>query len=113
MENKEYLYVGRYYDIDHNYILKIGTTDDLKRRAYEHNHNYRKAKTHTMPRDEKFEYIWTLPLSKYNTLRFEDRNRQRWIDEHFGDFIRNDRFVFAEKPARAIIKIRKEYEIIL
>jgi len=113
MENKEYLYVGRYYDTDRNYILKIGTTDDLKRRAYEHNYNYRKAKTHTMPRDEKFEYIWTLPLSKYNTLRFEDRNRQRWIDENFGDFIRNDRFVFAEKPARAIIKIRKEYEIIL
>jgi hypothetical protein len=110
---KEYLYVGRYYDTDRNYILTIGTTDDLKRRAYEHNHNYRKAKTHTMPRDEKFEYIWTLPLSKYNTLRYEDKNRQDWQEKGIGEFVRNDRFIVAEGLAEVEITIRKTYKIAL
>ena len=75
---KELLYVGTYKDTDGNKILKIGTTNDLNRRRYEHNHNYRRAKTHTMPKEESFRYIWTLPLSKYNTLRYEDKNRKMW-----------------------------------
>ena len=36
MTEKEFLYVGHYIDIDGNYILKIGTTNDLKRRQTEH-----------------------------------------------------------------------------
>ena len=64
---KEFLYVGYYIDNNNNFILKIGTTNDLIRRRYEHNRNYRKAKTHTMPTNHNFEYIWTHPLSKYNT----------------------------------------------
>ena len=32
---KEFLYVGHYIDTDGNYILKIGTTNDLRRRAAE------------------------------------------------------------------------------
>jgi hypothetical protein len=29
--NKEYLYVGHYIDDEGNYILKVGTTNDLER----------------------------------------------------------------------------------
>lgn len=31
-QKKEYLYVGHYFDVEGNYILKIGTTNDLVRR---------------------------------------------------------------------------------
>ena len=110
---KEFLYVGNYTDTDGNRILKIGTTDDLKRRRYEHNHNYRRAKTHTMPKDQSFEYIWTHPLSKYNTLRYEDRNRERWQEMGIGEFVRNDRFIIGEELTEVEIKIRKTYKIAL
>ena len=110
---KEFLYVGYYIDTEGNYILKIGTTDDLKRRRYEHNTNYRKAKTHTMPRSESFNYLWSHPLSKYNTLRFEDRNRAKWQEMGIGEFIRNDRFILHEIPEKVEITIRKTYEISL
>ncbi len=110
---KEFLYIGNYTDTDGNRILKIGTTDDLKRRRYEHNHNYRRAKTHTMPKDQSFEYIWTHPLSKYNTLRYEDRNRERWQEMGIGEFVRNDRFIIGEELAEVEIKIRKTYKIAL
>lgn len=111
--DKEFLYVGHYYDINNNYILKIGTTNDLKRRKTEHNYNYRKAKTNTMPRENEFEYDWTLPLSKYNTLRYEDKNRKKWQELAVGVFIRNDRFVCAEKPTEVEVSIRKTYKISL
>ena len=113
MEEKEFLYVGIYTDTDGNKILKIGTTNDLDRRRYEHNHNYRRAKNHTMPKDENFQYIWTHKLSKYNTLRYEDRNRQAWQECGIGEFVRNDRFVLAEEVAEVEVKIRKTYKIAL
>ena len=75
---KEYLYVGHYTDTQGHYLLKIGTTNDLERRRKEHTRNYRRAKNFTMPPQDEFVYDWFLPLSKYNTLRFEDRNRENW-----------------------------------
>ena len=110
---KEFIYVGTYNDIEGNRILKIGTTNDLDRRRYEHNHNYRRAKNHTLPKGESFRYIWTHPLSKYNTLRYEDRNREMWQEMGIGEFVRNDRFVIAESVAEVEIKIRKTYKIAL
>ena len=107
---KEYLYVGNYTDTNGNRILKIGTTNDLNRRRYEHNTNYRRAKNYTMPREQSFEYIWTLPLSKYNTLRYEDKNRQAWQEKGVGEFVRNDRFVIAEGLTEVEITIRKTYK---
>ena len=108
-EEKEFLYVGHYIDEQGNYILKIGTTNDLKRRQTEHNRNYRRAKTNTMPKENSFEYNFTLPLSKYNTLRYEDRNRAKWQEENVGVFIRNDRFTCYEKPKSVELVIRKTY----
>lgn len=110
---KEYLYIGHYTDINGNYMLKIGTTNDLKRRKTEHNRNYRRAKNFTMPPNEEFTYDFFIPLSKYNTLRFEDLNRSRWQEQNVGAFVRNDRFCCATKPAAVSLKIRKTYEIAL
>lgn len=108
---KEYIYVGHYIDVAGNYILKIGTTKDLCRRQTEHTRNYRNAKNYTMPPDRQFAYDWYLPLSKYNTLRYEDSNRSAWQEQNFGEFVRNDRFCCESKPKSVCIKIRKEYII--
>ena len=111
--NKEFLYVGYYVDTEGNTILKIGTTNNLKRRQQEHTRNYKRAKEYTMPKDENFTFIWHLPLSKYNTLRYEDKNREEWKNLEIGTFIRNDRFKLKNGITKVPIKIRKNYEIIL
>lgn len=108
---KEYLYVGHYVDTDGRYLLKVGTTNDLKRRQAEHTRNYKRAKTNTMPKDGKFIYDWYRPLSKYNTLRYEDRTRKAWQEQGIGEYIRNDRFFCAVKPKQVTITIRKTYTI--
>jgi predicted GIY-YIG superfamily endonuclease len=110
---KEFLYVGHYVDVEGKFILKIGTTNDLKRRAQEHTRNYRRAKTHTMPATEIFHYDWVRPLSKYNTVRYEDKNRQAWQDLGLWEFIRNDRFYCPRKPDTVEITIKKTYKIAL
>ena len=111
MREKEYLYVGKYKDIDNNFIIKIGTTNDLERRRKEHIRNYRRAKTFTLPKEEEFEYLWYLKLSKYNTLRYEDNNRELWRNMEIGTFIRNDRFLLEELPEYLPIQIRKTYQV--
>ena len=113
MNEKEYLYIGYYVDTNGKYILKIGTTNDLKRRQAEHTRNYKRAKTHTLPQDSTFEYIWSLKLSKYNTLRYEDKNRKRWQDLGIGEFVRNDRFILHSPIEFVEIIIRKTYKIAL
>ena len=110
---KEYLYVGYYVDVDGNFILKIGTTNDLQRRRTEHNRNYKRSVKYTLPPSGSFEYLWTLALSKYNTLRYEDYNRQAWRDLGIGEFIKNDRFKLSTPLDYIPVKIRKTYEIAL
>lgn len=110
---KEFLYVGHYTDENGNFMLKIGTTNDLQRRKAEHTRNYRRAKLYKMPKDQEFVYDKAIPLSKYNTLRFEDKTRRKWQEEQIGDFVRNDRFCCKVKPAKVYVKIRKIYEIVL
>lgn len=107
--NKEFLYGGHYIDIYGNYIFKIGTTNNLERRRKEHNIHYKKSPNHTMPIDGSFEYDFSIPLSKYNTLRYEDKNRERLIEQNFGEFIRNDRFCCETKPEFVEIVIKKTY----
>ena len=113
-ENKEFLYVGHYVDINGNYILKIGTTNNLTRRRNEHITNYSKAKNYQMAKNSNFDYNWFIELSKYNTFRYEDRNRVKWIDENIGEYVRNDRFNCGHRPPKQVtVKIRKEYQISL
>lgn len=109
MNNKEYLYVGCYTDVNGNKIVKIGTSNDISRRAKEHTRNYKRAKQYTMPSDAEFEMLGCIPLSKYNTLRYEDKNRKAWQEQGIGQFIRNDRFLVDEGVTEVSIKIRKEY----
>lgn len=112
-KNKEFLYVGHYIDTEGNYILKIGTTNNLARRRREHTRTYKESKNYQMPKEAQFEYDWHLPLSKYNTLRYEDKNRQAWQEMGFGEFVRNDRFCCQEKPVMVEVSIRKTYQIYL
>lgn len=110
-KEKEYLYVGHYIDKRGRYILKIGTTNNLERRKKEHNFNYRKTREFALPENNTFEYDWTLKLSKYNTLRYEDRTRKEWQESGIGNFIRNDRFYCPKKPQTVKVTIRKTYII--
>jgi len=105
--------VGHYVDINGNFILKVGTTNDLQRRQTEHTRNYKRAKQYTMPKDSKFTYDWYLPLSKYNTLRYEDKTRQSWQALEVGEFVRNDRFCCEKKPDVVEVTIRKTYKVAL
>lgn len=110
--NKEYLYVGHYIDDEGNYILKVGTTNDLERRRKEHTRNYHKTPNYPMPLDTEFEYDWHIALSKYNTLRYEDKTKARWQEDNIGEYVRNDRFMCgADKPEYVEITIRKTYVI--
>ena len=108
---KEYLYVGHYTDTEGNYILKIGTTNDLHRRQLEHNRNYKKSPDHTLSPNSNFEYLWYTKLSKYNTLRYEDLNRELWKQAGVGEFVRNDRFILRNPPSFVEVKIRKTYNV--
>ena len=110
---KEFLYIGYYRDTANNFILKIGTTNDLDRRRKEHTRNYRKSPEHALPPNGELTYLWKLPLSKYNTLRYEDKNRKKWQEMGIGEFVRNDRFVLNEVPPQVEITIRKTYTISL
>ena len=110
---KEFLYVGYYFDENGEFILKIGTTNDLERRKVEHTRNYRKSPEHRLPKDAVFNYLWALPLSKYNTLRYEDKTKSAWKSAGFGEYLNNDRFVCAVKPEAVEITIRKTYKILL
>ena len=110
---KEFLYIGHYIAKGGEYILKIGTTNDLKRRTGEHNRNYKKTPNFPMAEGTSYVMDWSLPLSKYNTLRFEESNKPYLTEQNIGTFLEKDRFVCAEKPDKIFIKIRKTYEISL
>lgn len=111
---KQYLYLGTYKGINGEIVLKIGTTNDLKRRRYQHNTSYRKPSSKVqMPATETFEYIWTHELSESNTRRFETLNKNIWRRMGFGEYVENDRFVFQEMPKSCLIKIKNIYEIAL
>lgn len=111
--NKEFLYIGHYTAVSGEYVLKVGTTNDLARRAMEHTRNYHRTPNYPMPPDATFVYDDFIPLSKYNTLRYEEITKEMYKNAQFGVYLNNDRFIFKEKPSICTIKIRKTYEIAL
>ena len=110
---KEFLYVGHYYDKNGNYILKVGTTNNLDRRKQEHTRNYKRVKHFPIADNTEFQYDWHLPLSRANTLRVEGKTKELWKMLGIGEYIPNDRFYCVTKPAEVPVKVRKTYTVIL
>lgn len=99
-EKGEFNYVLRIHERGKR-VIKIRTTNDMKRRMYEHLGYYEKNIT----------VCWISPrYSKYTTLRVEDRTRQELIDMGL-QFIRNDRFVVPKELKSIDVKVRKIYHI--
>ena len=115
MNKETYLYVGHYIDRNGNYILKLGTTNNLDRRQKEHTKNYHKAATHTMREEEEFVYDWFTEIAnKYQALECEDINREKWKELSAGRYLRNDRFVCEKKPRKVeITTLETTYKITL
>lgn len=112
MKSYEYVYVGHYTDIDGNYILKVGTTNDLNRRRREHNQSYSKKKQYKMAKGTKFTYDWYRPVSHNYAINTENRTRTQWKNEGVGEFIPKDRFNCGATPPRQVkVKIRKEWTV--
>ena len=111
-KGKEFLYIGHYIDTKGRYILKIGTTNNLKRRRIEHTKDYRHNLDYVLPQNQEFIYDWFLPMSKYNTIRFEDQIKEHLKQIGIGQYIYHDRFnCGSRKPPSLTITIRKEYHI--
>ena len=112
MRGSNYVYVGHYTDIDGNYILKVGTTNNIKRRTCEHTAAYKEKKKYQMPKDGQFVMDWYRPVSYKNSIKTEDRTRQAWKNEGIGKFIPKDRFNCGATPPRQVkVKIRKEWTV--
>ena len=112
MRGSNYVYVGHYTDIDGNYILKVGTTNNIKRRTCEHTAAYKEKKKYKMPKDGQFVMDWYRPVSYKNSIKTEDKTRQAWKNEGIGQFIPKDRFNCGANPPRQVkVKIRKEWTI--
>ena len=112
MRGSNYVYVGHYTDIDGNYILKVGTTNNIRRRTCEHTAAYKEKKKYQMPKDGQFVMDWYRPVSYKNSIKTEDRTRQTWKNEGIGQFIPKDRFNCGATPPRQVkVKIRKEWTI--
>ena len=110
MRGPNYVYVGHYTDIDGNYILKVGTTNNIRRRTCEHTAAYKEKKKYQMPKDGQFVMDWYRPVSYKNSIKTEDRTRQAWKNEGIGKFIPKDRFNCGATPPRQVkVKIRKEW----
>lgn len=112
MRGSNYVYVGHYTDIDGNYILKVGTTNNIKRRTCEHTAAYKEKKKYKMPKDGQFVMDWYRPVSYKNSINTENRTRQAWKNEGIGQFIPKDRFNCGATPPHQVkVKIRKEWTI--
>ena len=112
MRGSNYVYVGHYTDIDGNYILKVGTTNNIRRRTCEHTAAYKEKKKYQMPKDGQFVMDWYRPVSYKNSIKTEDRTRQAWKNEGIGKFIPKDRFNCGATPPRQVkVKIRKEWTV--
>ena len=110
MRGSNYVYVGHYTDIDGNYILKVGTTNNIRRRTCEHTAAYKEKKKYQMPKDGHFVMDWYRPVSYKNSIKTENRTRQAWKNEGIGQFIPKDRFnCGATPPSQVKVKNRKEW----
>ena len=100
-ERGEYNYLLTIYDPD-KLIIKIGTTNNMEKRMYEHLGYY----------ETDIIVCWISPhYSKYTTLRVEDKNKEVFKNHDGWIWIKNDRFIIPDDTQEIIIKVRKEYHI--
>ena len=98
-----YLYFLRIGAPDHR-KFKIGTSNDVLRRMIEHAGYY----------GEPIYILWVSPLlSKYTTLRIEDRQKDEWIASMPWEYLENDRFIIPDGVDEVGIRIRKTYVVAL
>lgn len=109
---KEFFYLGFYLDMKGNVLLKYGTTCELPRRRREHRKANLALKNYPACAEQPFEYVWSIQLSKANTLKLEHDFREQAKELGFYKCIQNDRIVLEkELPEFVRIKIKKEYII--
>jgi len=86
-------------------IFKIGTTNNIMIRMKQHQDYFSKD----------IYILWVSPTySKYTTLRIEDRQKAVWIEQQPNwQYIKNDRFIIPQFVNQIVIKVIKNYEIIL
>lgn len=83
-------------------VIKIGTTNDIRRRLYEHMGYYKVDIT----------VCWVSPkFSKYTTLRVEDMNKAIYKTIPFWEWIKKDRFIIPDDTPSVIVKVKKDYHI--
>jgi hypothetical protein len=83
-------------------VYKIGTACNILRRMIQHCKYY----------DSEIYILWISPvLSKYTTLRIEDRQKDYWKTLEGFTHVPNDRFYFPEWITSITIKVKKEYKI--
>ena len=82
-------------------LFKIGTTNNPRRRMLEHERNYKKPVT----------VLWLSPKlrGQFTSLKVEEDNKQRWINETDWKYLRNDRFIIPQEIDNVKITIRKDY----
>lgn len=99
--NKDHVYFIRIGARSSN-LYKIGTTNNMERRMYEHERKYK----------QPIEVLWVSPAySKYTTLRVEDSTKEQWRALDGFQHIPNDRFVIDPSIKQVKIKVRKEWTI--
>lgn len=100
-EDKGYNYILRLHKNGET-IIKIGTTNNMKRRLYEHLGQYK----------ANISVLWISPeYSKYTTLKVEDDNKKMYKKRKNWRYIRNDRFAIPENTTEIVVTVRKEYRI--
>lgn len=106
-KEKESFYIGVYY-IENGQVLKIGTTNNLKRREKEHQRGIPKLKNYP---GKGYKMLWEIRLSKANTLKTEAQMRQKMKEHPNLKFIANDRFAVIGEIPEIELTIRKTYKI--
>jgi hypothetical protein len=100
---KGYLYFIRIGDAN-NRKYKVGTACNIIQRMLQHCRDYK----------EQIYILWISPIyTKYTILRLEDKTKIKWKRKKAFEHVPNDRFIIPKSYQSVIIKVKKEYLIIL
>lgn len=106
-KDKESFYIG-VYNSEGKPVIKIGTTNNLKRREAEHKKGICKLKNYP---GTDYRTLWELKLSKANTLKVEEQMRRKMKEHPSLRFIAKDRFAIESEVPEIELTVRKTYKI--